>query len=392
MFSFGIGRAPEGVLFGIVVAVSLLRLPGTWRFLCSSFLDSSAILWCALLLIFIGISWLWSPQGAQADPYPPRHLLYPFLLLPLAARWRWLAWSYVAGIGFQAAWMILEYLCLEPGIYVYGYPLGSSRNVHFWGAPTATATFLALALAMESTASVASRVLASLLAGLCCSASLLIASRSTAVSLAAGVLVLVVLAVRQRRISARGLAIGSMALVSLLALSGTLLWSRIARTPAYMAEGSMAQRMDRLLSARWTMWTTSLPAWTEHPVVGWGRDGWTVAYAKGLEGLADNALPATRTELSRLNTAHSTYVQILIDQGLLGAVMLACSIVALARLALTTAGPSALMLGSLLAAWCVSGLTLSELNTSHGLVPFGLMMWLAGISAIDRLEEYPPCR
>jgi len=375
LFSFGVGRAPEGILFGALIGISLIRGPSTLPLLLEVLKSCRSVLICMGLLMFIGISAAWSPAEAKADWYPPRHMLYPVLLMPLLGGWRRLAWAYLAGIAFQASWILIEYMLVAD--YHYGYPLGSSSNVHFWGGHMATGAILSACLALNASGQVWPRAIAVVIFSACLAAALVIGGRTTALALALGLTAAGAWASTR---TSMGWKIPTV-LVVLIGLCGMTLGStlvtRFQENSTLPGELPVRMRLHEFTSARTWMWEVTVPAWTEHPLLGRGRDAWATVFQERIETLADSELFRPREQLQYLNTAHSTYVQALIDQGGIGLGLVTACIIALVATAWRSSSALALPLFSLTVYWAVSGIVLSELNTSHGLVPFGLMMTFA---------------
>lgn len=375
LFSFGVGRAPEGILFGALIGISLIRSPSTLPLLLEALKSCRSVLICMGLLLFIGISAAWSPVEAKADWYPPRHMLYPMLLIPLLEDWRRLVWAYLAGIAFQASWILIEYAIVTD--YHYGYPLGSSSNVHFWGGHMATGAILSACLALNASGQLRSRAIAVVIFSACLAAALIIGGRTTAVALTLGLTAAAAWASARTNM---GWKIPTV-LVALIGLCGMTLGStlvtRFQEKSTSPGELPVRMRLHEFTSARTWMWEVTVPAWTEHPLLGRGRDAWATVFKERIETVAASELFRPREQLQHLNTAHSTYVQALIDQGVIGLGLVSACIIALVATAWRSSSALALPLIGLTVYWAVSGIMLSELNTSHGLVPFGLMMTFA---------------
>lgn len=389
LISFGIGRAPEGILFGALVGVSLIRLPRTLPFLVEALKSSKAVLICMALLLFIALSAAWSPSEAKADWYPPRHMLYPILLAPLLARWRLLVLAYMAGITFQASWILIEFALVKD--YRYGYPLGSSSNVHFWGGHMATAAIMAACMSLDGTCRRPNRVLAGLVFVLCLASALTIAGRTTAVALLAGLASAGLWAIVRNHVGWRLPALLLACIVICVIAFGSTVSARFLKGIQDQSAITTQTRIHNITSARTWMWQVTLPAWNEHPMIGWGRDAWASVFHARVAALPTESLHRPREQLQQLNTAHSTYVQAAIDQGALGLMLVIAALASLASAAWRSRVIPAMPLLGLTAYWAISGVMLSELNTSHGLVPFGMMMTLALGTAIlqDQVPRIP---
>jgi len=375
LFSFGVGRAPEGILFGALIGISLIRSPSTLPLLLEALKSCRSVLICLGLLLFIGISAAWSPAEAKADWYPPRHMLYPVLLMPLLGGWRRLAWAYLAGIAFQASWILIEYMIVAD--YHYGYPLGSSSNVHFWGGHMATGAILSACLALNASGQVWPRAIAVVIFSTCLAAALIIGGRTTALALALGLTAAGAWASARTSVGWKiPCALLACALAAGVAFGATL--TARFQVPSPGADSTpLCTRLHAFTSGRTWMWQVSLSAGSTHPWAGWGRDAWAVVFHQRVAELPPADLWFTTDQAMGLNTAHSSYVQALIDQGVIGLGLVIACIIALVATAWRSSSALALPLMGLTVYWAVSGIMLSELNTSHGLVPFGLMMTFA---------------
>jgi O-antigen ligase len=389
LFSFGIGRAPEGILFGALIGISLLRIPRTAALLAEALKACGPVLACMGLLLLIGISAAWSPIEANADWYPPRHILYPVLLAPLLGRWRLLVWSYLLGLVFQASWILIEYVLVND--YQYGYPLGSSSNVHFWGGPMAVGSILAACLLFDASGGRGPRVAALLSWLVCMSAAFVIAGRTTSIAMLAGLLTAGAWTAVRARLSWKAPAIALACTVLCWLAFGTTLTSRFQQKMGDSSTTSLRTRLHEFTSARTWMWETTLPSWQAHPIAGWGRDAWAVVFRERIQALPKEELLRPVGQLQHLNTAHNTYIQALVDQGAMGLTLVMLSLTALAVHSWRSTSINGSMLAGICSYWAISGCMLSELNTSHGLVPFGIMMILAlGITVDAPRSQFDP--
>lgn len=283
LFSFGIGRAPEGVLFGALIGVSLVRLPQTLPMLAEALKSSKPVLICMGLLLYIGVSAAWSPSEVKADWYPPRHMLYPVLLAPLLGRWRVLVWAYLAGITFQASWILIEYALVKE--YQYGYPLGSSSNVHFWGGHMATASMLAACLALDGTRRAWPRALAVAAVTVCIAAAVLIAGRTIVGALVIGMAAAGTWgAIRIRMGWKIPTTMLACIIVAGITFSSTLT-ARFQESLKLPSESSLRTRVHEFTSLRTWMWEITLTAWRDHPWCGWGRDAWVQVFQTRIKSL-----------------------------------------------------------------------------------------------------------
>lgn len=369
--SQGIGRAPEGVAFAALLGISVVRLPWTMPQLRAA-VRARPFLWVALLMIALWISALWSPSNAHPDWYPPRHFLIPLMLAPLAAQWRTLIAALVIGATFQASWMLLE-LTLHPGENAYGLPLGSSGKPMQFGSLLATAAVVGATMAVSSTRSAITRIAWLSGAVISFAALLSIANRTNIVACAAALIAAIAL-LAWWRLGFGKAAIGVLCALGLAAIAA----GGLARERLFSIEDDrgVSHLVERYTSIRTWIWGKTFDAVSEKPLLGHGRDAWAVTYTARVESIADSELPEPRAKLLELNTAHSTYMQALHDQGIVGLTLLVITLGSIARWGLQRPSLASVLLLALTARWALTSTMESELNTSHGLAPFGFLCFL----------------
>ena len=367
----GIGRAPEGVMFGVLFGISVVRLPWTLPQLRAA-VRAWPFLWVALLMCTLWLSALWAPSGAPPDWCPPRHLLIPFMLAPLAAQWRTLLGALAIGASFQASWMLIE-LAIHPGENAYGLPLGSTAKPMQFGSLLATAVVVGAALAVAPTRSIVTRIAWLGSAAVSFAGLLAIANRTNIVACVAAVTLSLLLLAWWR------LGVGKAAAGLLVALGiAAIAAGGLARERLFSIEDDrgVSHLVERYTSIRTWIWGQTLDAVGQRPVVGHGRDAWAVSYATRIDALQDSELPEPRAKLLELNTAHSTYMQALHDQGAVGFLLLLATIGSILLWGWMRPSLASILLLALTVRWALTSTMESELNTSHGLAPFGLLLFL----------------
>lgn len=371
--ALSIGRAPEGILFAALCAISALRLPATWPVLREALRSCRPLVWTAALVAIVWISAAWSPAAADADAFPSRQLLIPLALAPLAAHWRMLLAAAVAGAAFQSACMLVD-LARAGRSHEYGMPLGTSDRPMQFGGILSVATLAGTALALARGTSARARAAWIAGASLAFAALLAIASRTNVVATLGGVVASVSAAILWRRLDGRAAAIALAALACAGVALGGLVFERLATFERGQGVGHL---VERYTSIRSWIWSHTLADVRAHPLLGGGRDSWAVAYARHVDAADASELPEPRARMLELNTAHSTYLQALHDQGVVGLALVVAMIGSTVAWGLARPSLASVVLLGLVAKWTLSSTMESELNTNHGLAPLGIAMFLA---------------
>lgn len=404
MISLSLGRAADSIAFAALVVIAVARLPRSARLVRARLRASWPLALGSALGLLVWISGAWSDLSLGDAMAPPRWLLVPLLLLPIARHWQLLLGAYVAGAMLQGCWILLE-AAFVFGRVRYGDPLGLADNPLTFLGLLGTGALIAGASMLAPVRSRTVRIAAGFAlfastAGLFC-----LANRTALLGTLAGFATLAVVGVVSRTVPlARAAALAAIIVAASLTAGGTafdrLFPTEAAReraiargerptgptdgdptelddaqaTPA--AEGrSIDGVLATYTSHRWTIWRLTAPAVRAHPLLGHGRNGWHPVWKATMEKSADRR---QFRGMRMLNTAHNAYLQAAVDQGLVGLLLLVGTLSAVAALAWhERVTPRGLLLAGLLASWAVGAMSSSSLNISSGWVPFALMIWLA---------------
>lgn len=428
-FSLSLGRAADNIAFVALLVVALLRLPWTGPAILSRLRASRPLALATALGLLVWLSGLWSPHEWREVIQPPRWLLVPLMLLPLARSWRMLCGALVAGACLQAGWVLFEAIFVF-GRIRYGDPLGLSDNPLTFLGLLATGSLFAAGFWLCRARKAA---VLSLVAGIACLAALVcLANRTATLGHFVGMATLVVAAIATRAASARRVVLLVVGSALALALAGGTLTDRLLPTEAAreraiergerptLGDGALPEpikgtgkagesarkpgqnpgrkssetaaqpdsldaRLAQYTSSRWILWRATAPAILDAPIVGHGRDGWDAVWKSTFEQLApQRGLRA----LKALNTAHNAFLQAAIDQGLAGLALLVGTLcAALAAAWRSRASTRGLIALGLVSSWAAGALASSALNISAGWLPFALMVWLVSWPGEFRRER-----
>lgn len=111
-FAQSVSNAAEGITWGVLLAVSVLRIPKIWRCLVPVVRDP---LWLALLAWWLwmcaSVAWSVSPPSGIKAWFPDRYVLTPMLLWPVMRR----PWLVLGAVGAGALVQVASALVLSPG-------------------------------------------------------------------------------------------------------------------------------------------------------------------------------------------------------------------------------------------------------------------------------------
>lgn len=438
MFSLSLGRAADSIAFVALLVVSTARLPWSAPVLRAALRFSWPLALATALGLLVWASGLWSGIEVRDALQPPRWLLVPFMLLPLARSWRMLLGALVAGACLQSAWVVLEAVFVF-GRIRYGDPLGLSENPLTFLGLISTGALVSSGLWIAGRGRSALAHLAAALA--CLTALVCLANRTATLGCLAGLVALLVAGWLVRAASLRRLAALAAGAAIVLSLAGGTLADRlmpteagreraIARgerptleaapqaaelggatapegTPGRAADagepaldddrakaaeardGRKTRTLDELLSqytsSRWILWRETAPAFLDAPILGHGRDGWDAVWKQAFGELPKRG---AHRALKPLNSAHNAFLQAAIDQGVVGLSLLVATLLAVFRAA-RRGLPSAreLVVVGLVASWSAGALSSSALNISAGWMPFAAMVWLASWTGLFQRER-----
>lgn len=381
MASFGVSKAIEGILFGALVGVTLLRardLMPVWR---AAWHSSRALVVFTALLAWVWCSGAWSPDGAPAESVPSRFLLVPWLLVPLGRSCFVLIWAYLGGQMFQATWIISEGLTAAE--LRQGAPLGSSGDPYQWRYLLAFAAPLAVAIATAARRAIPTSM-ALLAAGTTLWAGIFLGSRTPLFGALAGIATVLALALmaggRARKVGVLVLILGGALIAGTAATRGPV-WVRLA----IAGEAVAPLEIDRALSRRPTLWRLALAGMPDAPILGHGRGSFKTALVASAQDPDSDVRALWGPSGPNLQGAHCAFLDLAYEQGLVGLGLMVGLMWVTVRQVLR--GPTAIracVLGAL-ATWGTAALSESSLNTRAGTVTLALLVWLSTVAcgAVD---------
>lgn len=314
-----ISTATGNIGLGIAVASMMPRAPR----LTAELRELTQQAWLRLLLMWLAWSWLslaWSPDRSFGIEQfrATRVLLWIPVLWPIRNEWRLLSGAILAG----AAAMALVQACQVR----YGWPEPKYGVGSGWTTPTQTGLWAAVALSFWLILIVSLRARQAILAlpitmltGLSLVWS---ATRASALGLIIEILISnLVLCLTTggwlRRAASR-------AIIGLLILGGAWMWAGSTleikfKQAAREATETMAGRVAITSEERLTMWIGALRGWRQQPVFGTGIGGVPSI-------MRQTEVRHTVTDMRSVTMIHSTYVQALVETGLVGLTLLIASI------------------------------------------------------------------
>jgi len=360
----GVSRGAEGVAFGLLMAVAVIRLPVTWR-IYARLVDATPFLLLLCFALWQSLSVLWSQaKGVGINDVLPRYVLACLAIWPLMGRWRTLMLALAAGAAGYAGFVLL---------------LSASK---------ATPTQQALMARVTSDIPTAGITLTVALAAM--------AGRPWprgwwargAVVLGAGMVLCGIGTLGQRMPMIAGIG-GAMA--GLFAPPGshrtlrTLAWRVVLALATLTALGSLAlmvaggrnralvssvystisdtgkpldhEAAAQLTSERAPLARMAVAIWSDHPFFGAGAQGFAVENKRRIAADPEfyGCSPERTAGLAKLNSAHNAYLDEAAARGIVGISLLAALVATCAWWA-WKADPSTATLG-MLATWFGMSLT-----------------------------------
>ncbi len=388
MVSFGIGRAPESIAFAALTAVSILRMPTTVPLLASCVQARPPLRAWLLFCLLVSISALWSSADSWSNAVPPRFVLVPLLLLPLAKRWGMLLAAFVLGMSAQAAWIVTEAIMVES--WTYGDAagaLGSSQDWGQWRPLLAISVVCALVVALLSK----SWRLAAVAIGLasCCFAALLcLGSKSFTLSTVAAIIVVVTVAFLNplHRWRASIVLLG-------FAVAGFMVPTQaVMRQFRVLELAAAGGELGEITSQRAALWELTMPACFRHPVLGHGRSSWKHDFPALARTQPVGSMPWPSDAPPAFNGPHCLYLHVLYEQGLVGLAALATLVWSIVASAHRSMIPTKLLLTGLLCQWLAAGVTESHLPTRGGWIVIAFAVFIATIDPMLSRSVGVNCR
>ena len=358
-FVQSITNAGEGIAWGMLLAIAILRVPKVWWCWVPALRDP---LWWVMVAWFAwtSLTTLWGPDLGASTPsrVPDRWLLTPFMLWPVMGR-PWLVLGAMAAGGAAHACVALVLSWKGGGWGTYGEVRGlSALTMTQWQFLSAFVLSVAGARWMAGAARAAA-ILAAVPAAL---GVWILAVRTVMAAAIAGAAVAFLRPFPRARRARWGLALACVATV----FAGAWL---VARSPAWQrveesieqaselrAEGRRDAAIATASGARLTLIRAALDIGREHPILGGGA-GWFAARLPQW-AFVQVAREGRESELfaglvqGSIKDAHSTLLQAWVDGGIPSAALLATLLFGLAWRLWTQSRTSALA-GTALALYAI---------------------------------------
>jgi O-antigen ligase len=387
--AISLGRAPEAICFGILAAVTVIRLPSTAR-LYPALLRSPVFVALLAFAVWRWIAVSWSPnaQASWKDGFL-RASLVPMLVWPVSHRWRQLAAAMAAGAVASAT-------VLVAGNWDGRRFLRYESAKRLIGTPATMAMVLAAGIALSAGWAMAARaragrIVATIAALVCFGGMLILDFRTGYVAAFGGFLCAAFCSARRanRRWLMAGAAvagIGAMAIIGATSMRGAQQLKAIrgiVATDDASGNGSeFAKLAYEVTSARSPAWLGAVAIWRSHPIIGAGTRSWGKEFPPIVTAEHERfGIPPNRVAASaKLPGAHNAYLEELAERGVVGFLLLMAVIVLSARtLWRQCPAVDAVMASALLVAWMTAAL--AESQSSQG-VPTLLLCFVVARAAI----------
>lgn len=370
--SFGVSKAAESILFAMLTGLVIIMSRTTAPVWAAAWKSNWSLVLFTILLLWLWCSAAWAPHQANPEALPSRFLLVPWLLLPGARSWPLLVGAFVAGQGFQAAWVVVEALLAAWG--VPSQALGSSGDPYQWRYLLAFACPLAFASAYFWSGY--GKLIPLTVSGLLLLAVALLGSRTPFIAATLAVPVVALMLMLRKGVPLRWSAAGVGLAISLVAAALAINTPGRARLTQSMREMASGEA-NAALSTRPVLWTLALNGVPEAPILGHGR----AAFRTRLVEAANTEGSAVRLYWGATGPtfqgAHCTYLDVLYEQGAIGLFLLTALLASIGWSArLSQAALACGLLGGL-TVWIIAGLAESSLNTRAGFMTLGLLVVMA---------------
>ena len=388
--AISLGRAPEAICFGILAAVTVIRLPSTAR-LYPALLRSPVFVALLAFAAWRGVAIFWSPneQASWKDALM-RAALVPVLLWPLSHRWRQLAVAMAAGAAVSATAMLVRNF---DGHRFLRYE-SAKRLI---GTPATVAMVLAMGVSLSAAWAMAARgragrIVAAAAALLCVGGMLILDFRTGYVAAFGGFCWAALCSARdpkRRRALVAGAAVVAIAGAATVGALSSRSADQLGTLRQLMSgddrpdhANDAAQIAYRFTSARSPAWLGAVAIWRAHPIIGAGTRSWGKEFPSIVNAEHERfGIPPNRVAASaKLPGAHNAYLEELAERGIVGFLLLAAVLVLSARtLWRQCPAVDAVMASALLAAWMTAAL--AESQSSQG-VPTLLLCFVVARAAI----------
>ena len=388
--AISLGRAPEAICFGILAAVTVIRLPSTAR-LYPALLRSPVFVALLAFAAWRGVAIFWSPneQASWKDALM-RAALVSALLWPLSHRWRQLAVAMAAGAAVSATAMLVRNF---DGHRFLRYET-AKRLI---GTPATVAMVLAMGVSLSAAWAMAARgragrIVAAAAALLCVGGMLILDFRTGYVAAFGGFCWAALCSARdpkRRRALVAGAAVVAIAGAATVGALSSRSADQLGTLRQLMSgddrpdhANDAAQIAYRFTSWRSAAWLGAVAIWRSHPIIGAGTRSWGKELPPIITAEHERfGIPPNQVaEIAKLPGAHNAYLEELAERGIVGFLLLAAVLVLSARtLWRQCPAVDAVMASALLAAWMTAAL--AESQSSQG-VPTLLLCFVVARAAI----------
>jgi O-antigen ligase len=336
-FLQSITNAGEAIAWGALLAFAVARLPKIWRCYRVAWRDP---LWWTVVVwaLWWALAATWGPDiaGRSRVPVPERWLLTPLILWPVMGR-PWLVLGAMAVGGAVQSAVIVVLSWDGSG---WQYKLAATGLSALSQSQWQTATAVVLSVCAVRFGAWQLRVIALAMLASATLGVLILAVRTMAAGVLAGIVVALSRAMPSRRAAiTRLLALSACAALgggALLAWSpaGATLRAAFSRAADAARSGAGAEAAMRLSSARLTLAHAAIDIGARHPILGGGRGAFTAGLPQwALSKVA--ADPRLREPFGpmmegTLTDAHNAVLQAWVDGGIPAAALLCAMLVGLA--------------------------------------------------------------
>ena len=353
----GVSRGAEGVAFGLLMAVAVIRLPVTWR-IYARLVDATPFLLLLCFALWQSLSVLWSQaKNVGLNDVLPRYALACLAIWPLMGRWRTLMLALAAGaVGYAGFVLVLSASKATP----------AQQAAMSWVMKDAPAAGMTMAMAVAAMTvhpwprGIWARLAMVLGAGVALGGIGALGQRMPMITGIGGAIVGLTAPAhgprRLRRLAWR-MALGAV----VLATAGSLAlmvsnprnraWVTNMFTAARDGHALTTQEAADLTGLRGPLARMATTIWAEHPLFGAGAHGFAVESKRRLAAEPDfyGCSPEQTAELIKVTSAHNAYLDEAVARGIVGISLLAALVATCAWWA-WKADPSTATLG-MLATW-----------------------------------------
>ena len=386
-----VGNAPESIAFIVLLVTAVVRMvvdPGAWR---GYFQKARCLLPFALLCIWMVCAAAWSSSStSKAVQSAPVRPLFGLAALLIAVRGPWAAWLALAASSTVMLAISAVKVLANPSLYSRyspefpGITNNYSSTCLIAGALITGSVAAMIATRQRSYVGVVGAVPLSVAAIVLRATG----SRTGAIAALIGTMVSVVSLVMSKCARRWRLVI---AVTTLTAVGGALFLNSAASkrlipiiygapdsSVNYKPVDGTAAFLHRVAGDRGPIWFVALSLAGQRPIFGWGSKSWKDIYpaeAKRLSpalGLEDPQMIST---LASMPQAHNTFLQVFVEQGAIGLILLCWVLVECWHRTRQVQDPilRAVLLGVLMV-WLTQGLSAPLLNYGVSTVFLGLII------------------